>query len=376
MKLFAYNSVHLFDREVSNVYPSIKDLPGIKLYGSLFYLFARNLSIVDRSNTIKIPLKTKPFEFLRIPEYNKDIGEFSSIVDNRINQLLSCAETNNRDIVVMWSGGVDSTLILASLIKNASQKQLKRITVLLSKDSILENRNFYERYVINNFNVVASEYFYRYVGSPNHLYITGEGGDQLFASLFIIQAYKDIHGADSVYSPIDEDKLSNFISSKTALSLNDSHKLFTILNRTMSACPTKVDTLYKFFWWVNLSLKWQSVYTRSLLFSNNKNPGMYDLPNNYTTFYHSDEMQQWTFKRINDVGYFTDSPDPKHYKVESKQYIFDLDGDIEYRNEKNKQGSYNKVISNQKTSNFMYDDYTFSEEIKFEDIYEPDNDFV
>jgi hypothetical protein len=372
MKLVAYNSIYLFDKDISKVYPTIKDYPGIKLYGSLFYLFARNMSIVDRTDTIQIPLNTKKFDFCKVPNLDSSIVDYNDVVNNRAKQLLSA----DKNIVVMWSGGVDSTLLLSSLVKNSNKEQLKRILVLLSKDSILENSHFYETIVLQQLKVEPSENFYKYIGNKDYLYVTGEGNDQLFASLFVIEAYKNMFGKESPFELIDEEKIVKFISSKTGLSDLDSLKVHNILSKVCSSAPIKIDTIYKYMWWVTLALKWQSVYTRSLLFSNNKIGPDLDLPNNYTTFFHADEFQQWAFNKIHEVGYFAKTDQGFEYKLECKKYIYDLDGNSDYLKNKNKQGSYSRVVMSNAASNYMLEDNTFHKDLNFEDIYVRDNDFV
>jgi hypothetical protein len=370
MNLLAYNSIHLFDIETSKVYQQIKDLPGIKLYSSLFYLFARNMSIVDRTNSIEIPLKTKNFDFCALPNLDKTVTDYNEVVNNRAKQLLS----KNKKIVVMWSGGVDSTLILASLIVNCNKEQLKSITVLLNKDSILENYNFY-KIILKNFLVEPSEHFHRYIGNDEYLYVTGEGNDQLFASLFVIESYKNQYGKDSVFHNINQENLINFISNKADISINDSEKLYNVLNRVAENSPTKIDTVYKFMWWITFTLKWQSVYTRSLLFSNSIGKSL--IPQeNYTTFYHCDEFQQWAINYIDTNGYFSLTDGGGEYKLPCKKYIYDVDKNYDYLINKNKQGSYSKVIMSSKPMNFMLEDYSFRSDIDFMEVYNPNNSFV
>jgi PP-loop superfamily ATP-utilizing enzyme len=48
----------------------------------------------------------------------------------------------------MYSGGIDSTLVIISLLKNASEEERNNITILLSENSIGENPNFYKDHIL------------------------------------------------------------------------------------------------------------------------------------------------------------------------------------------------------------------------------------
>ena len=53
-------------------------------------------------------------------------------------------KASGKKLAVMYSGGIDSTAIVCSLLKNCSEKDIKEnVIVLLSDHSILENQNFH-----------------------------------------------------------------------------------------------------------------------------------------------------------------------------------------------------------------------------------------
>ncbi len=118
--IIAYNSVYYFDREFSEIYPQLSHMNDVRLFGGLFYLYARNMSINDRTETIQIPLKTTVLDYCRLPKFEvKDI-DFELICNNRARLLMDQAKQGNRKIAIMWSGGVDSTLIATSLLKTCT----------------------------------------------------------------------------------------------------------------------------------------------------------------------------------------------------------------------------------------------------------------
>ena len=240
--IIAYNSVYYFDREFSQVYPSIKHMNDVRLFGGLFYLYARNMSINDRTDTIKIPLKTTVLDNCLLPTYRQLDKSFEEICNDRANVLMAHAITTNRKIAVMWSGGVDSTLILTSFLKTYKGYDIKdRIVVLMSQDSIIENPHFYDKHVLPNFELAPANNFAHLMGNDDYVYVTGEGNDQLFASLFVIEAYKIFW--DGKYEPhdvISDDNMIPFIQHRTQFNEEDSIKLYKILEKLCQASPVKI----------------------------------------------------------------------------------------------------------------------------------------
>ena len=88
MNLISYNSVTYFDKEFSDSYKYISTKKDVKLFGSLFYLYARNMSIVDRTGTIKMPIKTTVLPQCALPTFEKVSLDFEEICDTRARTLM------------------------------------------------------------------------------------------------------------------------------------------------------------------------------------------------------------------------------------------------------------------------------------------------
>lgn len=377
MNIIAYNSVYYFDREFSTIFPSIKHMDDVRLFGGLFYLYARNMSINDRTETIQIPLKTSVLDFCRLPKFEVADIDFERVCNDRARLLMDRAKAGNRKLAIMWSGGVDSTLIATSLIKNCSKDELKNhAVVLMSQDSIIENPKFYDKHILPNFELMPANNFAHIMGNDNYFYVTGEGNDQLFASLFVIEAFKVFHSnAESPYQPITDELMIPFIQHRTAFNNLDSTKLYRILQKLCDASPVKIQTPYQFFWWCNFALKWQNVYVRSMLFSHPINRDNIKPEVNYTTFFHNDEFQLWTMNTIHKYGRIGKDDTNHSYKEVCKEIIYEFDRNDDYRKNKNKYGSFGKVIMSKHASNFVMDDMKFYTDLNFMEVYNPNNDF-
>jgi hypothetical protein len=376
--IIAYNSVYYFDREFSNVWPSIKHMHDVKLFGGLFYLYARNMSINDRTETIKIPLKTSVLDCCRLPEFVEKDVPFEQVCNDRARLLMDQAIAGKRKLAIMWSGGVDSTLIATSILKNCTRDEIaKHVVVLMSQDSIIENPKFYDNHILPNFELMPANNFAHIIGNDDYFYVTGEGNDQLFASLFVIEAYKIYwEGKVSPHDSISDDNMIPFIKHRTKFSTEESTKLYRILQKLCDASPVKITTPYQFFWWCNFALKWQNVYVRSMLFAHPINRAGIKMEENYTTFFHNDDFQLWTMNTIHKHGKISKDDSNSSYKEVCKEIIFDFDKNQDYRNNKNKYGSFGKVIMSKHASNFVTENIKFYTDLDFMQAYEPNNDFT
>lgn len=375
--IIAYNSVYFFDREYSHIYPKIEYMSDVRLFGGLFYLYARNMSINDRTGTIKIPLKTSVLPNCLVPEYKQLDKSFEDICDERAVELMNRAKSGNRKVAVMWSGGVDSTLILTSFLKNCDPEDIRRnMVVLMSQDSIIENPYFYDKFVLPNFELMPANNFAHIMGNDKYFYVTGEGNDQLFASLFVIEAFKVFwKGKYTQHDVISDDNMVPFIQHRTKFNDEDSLKLYRILHKLCDAAPVKITTPYQFFWWCNLALKWQNVYVRSMLFAHPINRQTIKMEENYTTFFHNDDFQLWSMNTIEKDGTLCKDDNNDSYKEVCKQIIYEFDGNKDYRLNKNKYGSFGKVIMSKHASNFVTEDMTFYNDLDFMEAYNQSNDF-
>jgi hypothetical protein len=373
MNLIAYNSVRYFDKNFSESYRYISAKRDVKLFGSLFYLYARNMSIVDRTGTITIPIKTTVLPQCKLPEFSKEQLDFEEICDTRARNLMNQAVAENKKIVVMWSGGVDSTLILISFLKTCTQQELKRIVVLLSKHSILENSNFYYEYVLKNFTLELVSKIDSYLHDKTSLLVTGECCDQLFPGWQVLNFssyYKDI----SVFDPYTENNIIPYIQKRTELSETDSLKLYGLFDKLMGSCPLEITSLYHYFWWMHFTLKWQNVYTRMLMFVDNLDS--INLEENYTSFYIDPKFQQWSINSIDLNVNKLNTVNNLDYKSACKQIIYKFDKNQDYLYNKGKFGSLNKVVARRDVVDGVDEFGKFHKKIEFSEIYQPANSFV
>jgi hypothetical protein len=363
--LYYYNSVDLIDQLNCG-----KEHIGQQLFLCMFDLFSPNLSFHDRSGKISTPINTVTLDICKLPAYDvKFSKDYVEICQFRARKLLDHAIETNQKLTVLYSGGIDSTTILVSLLMTATQDELnKHVLILLSDKSIKENPNFYYTYIIKNFKCASSYNFNRYLGAPGYMLINGEGNDQLFGSA-VLYNFKDHYGNEIMSQPITKDLMIELINFR----LNDMEKslaLAAVLEKLFVNTLVPLPTVFHRFWWINFTLKWQCVYLRLLAWSQSRYRSNIVPGYNYSTFFHDEDFQLWSMKNSDNLipSSWTD------YKWHSKKMIYDFNKDQDYYLNKSKLGSLSSLCDLKKPLKAIDSEMRFHDEYPT-NIWNIDNDF-
>jgi len=262
-------------------------------------------NIMDRTNTMSFgDFKYKTLT--PIPELRPITKTFEQICDERVEELTNLAVGSNGNLVVMWSGGIDSTTALVSILKN--ERARGRLKVLLNKKSIGEYPYFYFNFIKDKLNYQIVEDPKRFMNSSD-VNITGEIGDQLFGSA----AFYDAYNAGALFKPYKEFYSPVFVS---------------LLEEQFAKCPVPLTTTAEAMWWVNFSMKYQNVQLRIY-------PSVLLSWGSVVHFFDTEDFQLWSMnnpdKKIKD--------DLKSYKFTAKDVIYEYTKDSNYRDYKEKVGS-------------------------------------
>lgn len=278
----------------------------------------------DRTNTLTSNLK---LEASPIPDATGFTKSFAEVADEKGVELWN----EDKELKVYWSGGIDSTVALVSLLKSKPSDWHDKLKIIYTLNSIEEYPLFWNNYIkdkIQTEEVLMTErdankyYMDKPFYSPvirhiadnlnKGLTITGECGDQLFGSSGFV-SHPEI-----LKMTVDE-----FIKNKYPNDIEDI-KLFN------SKCPYTISSIKDLFWWWNFNLKWEEVSYRSLAMVKNSNN-----INNVRHFFRTDNFQKWSVmnpdKKLKDTL--------KSYKFTAKDYIYDYTSDEDYRDNKLKIGS-------------------------------------
>jgi len=343
----------------------------VQCWSSLFDIINFNISFIDRTNNIKMPIKTTIPPQLLMPMYDPNFTTtYEECCQLRVKEILLNQENLDVPIRLLYSGGIDSSLILASFIKELGQAGAeKRIQLVLGMDSIEENPWMWEKIIRrSNFKFISGERHSNDWGTDRIL-VGGEFNDQLLGS----DVYRDLmiwKGQGILNVAWSESLLIEYFLSK-GVSQVHAETWANIFSNQAKSAPCSVETMADFWWWINFSCKWSSVYFRILIYAlDSKNINQPYLENYYYQFYGSTDFQKWSMiDRVHKhQGNFI------NYKWHARDLVADfLQGD-EYRM-KIKRGSLWKLLSYKYGAEVIDDNYQYIMDANPTDWYNPNNSF-
>lgn len=270
----------------------------------------------DRCNS-RLKYRTELFNFAKASE---SLAELLADTSRPMSWAECCRQSaldflalNKQDYYISYSGGIDSTAAVVSLLETWSEEDLKRVTILLSHHSIEENVSFFNKY-ITRFKIANSlENTSDRLLASDSIFITGELGDQLQGS--------DIMGfAAELYgnSCLKEDYLQHVpkILSAFLKSEEAGKEIFNRFNPIVEECPFPIRTTHDFFWWYNFTQKWQHVKYRFAESPHWDMRAQYD--SHVRHFYDRVYFQRWSLENHDKKMKKT----WESYKFSAKEYIY------------------------------------------------------
>ena len=345
-------------------------LPGMRRFSQFFKLYNPNVVLIDRTGTIKTPVRsTSLFPIPTVEPFSKT---FEQICNERACELIGYAEHSNVPIYIFWSGGIDSTLLLVSLLKNTSAAQRKRLVVLLTQDSINENPRFFAEHINGKLRAEPSSMF-PYLLGGEHLIVGGEHNDQLFGA-DVVGKFMHKFGNHVIHQPYSRELFKTYFEDLLPEDPSGIEFYLNMYERMKDSAPVPINTNFDLLWWINFSLKWQSVFIRILTFTAERNAPKLNreyIRSRYFHFYNTDDFQRWSLhnqdKKIKDEW--------RTYKWVCKDIIYQYTKDADYRDNKTKRGSLFHLLLQREAFNFIDESVHLSRDMDPKEYYLPNNDF-
>ena len=253
----------------------------------------------------------------------------------------------DKNIYILWSGGIDSTVALLGCWKyNRSLFTDDKITVLHSPSSLNESPFMYEWIKKNNIKTIETNSVMNYIKDDlknqcaSNLYVTGENGDQIMGNFLNMGTFPHLNDEENFLSkdifsflkPIENKKQRNAWDEFAHL----------IYNSRLS----EIETVYDLLSWANFTCKYEDAKYRIWLSIERR-------INTYS-FYDTDEFQNWSlnnnWRQKCNGNWWT------KYKMPLKKFIHDVTGS-EYALTMYKQGSLIKDHSIKGRTLFYIDKY-------------------
>lgn len=345
------------------------DNPHIKNWREISRLIGLNTSLVDRLSFTELPYNFQVAETSRLPiELRNFNRSYSDICEDRVLELLKIQEKVKKPICLLYSGGIDSTVMATAFLKILTPIEFnEKIKVFLNPDSIRENPYFYRNYLRKKMNLESSERSLSLLDGEN-IVVGAEFNDQLFGSDMCAK-FIAVYGSDVILEPYREKVLLQFFEC-LGMSKIASKMWFDILHnhiKRQNLCEVK--RYFDFFWWFNFIFKWQSVYYRFLLrLPSRLRSGInaHFLAQYYHHFFCTDDFQKWSMLNSElKIGKQWSS-----YKLEAKKYIYEFDHNSEYFEKKIKIGSLAALFFQTNNPVAITSDFKFLYKVNSEDFYD------
>lgn len=248
----------------------------------------RIFPFIDRTGAIPNYLKTTIYT--PMPELDRNFNlTFEEICEKRLKELMATGKKIN----LLWSGGLDSTNLLA-LIYRLPNNEKKQFTVHLNYNSIVESGYMYDTFVKNVFNNTINSIVAYGEYKEDEIYITGDPGNHIH-TIPSIESYKNFIPGKDLFDPENVHLLKR--PYKDYVSDEKQEFYYPALQRS----PREVITLEDFIWFNTFNFRWDesrfALFLKLLQTWKNKSIKPSMAVKNIIGFYYTDEFQQWSIHR-------------------------------------------------------------------------------
>ena len=317
-------------------------------------------SFYSRSGLNNLPLKTDilNYEDFAMPKYNPEFRDtFETVTDRRYFELVN--NYSDRPWLLLWSGGIDSTIALVSILKNAQAGDLDRIVIGCNRVSVYEYPDFFYKFIQPNFQILdTTKIDYTLDFLKKYYIIDGEPADQLVAGGSSLRMSVTDHASLSRNCFTDKDPLINYIANNTTL--NFARWFYDSVIQNIKSVDVPIENYHDFFWWVFFNYTWIPAQMRNLkAISNNIDNGpqmVKQYLKSFVPWFKSEDYQQWSMNN-NQKG-IKYGQDVSEYKLEYKKYIHKFYHDDYYYRFKLKGESLSRRPAMEYDYFCMLDDYT------------------
>jgi hypothetical protein len=270
-----------------------------KLLGS--FIFSSFQSTIDRTNKSEHILKIK--NLYPIVDYDPNFNKpFQELCLERAKYLLSL----NKIINVFWSGGLDSTNVLFSLL--AYRKHKDQIIVQMNYNSILESGYIFDTFIKPNFLYNIEVFKLENINfNENEIYLTGHPAD-LLGWIGIHKNTMDIFSKNKENLKNDNDYREH---------LDDS--ILNWMTPSIEAFPKPIKTVSDLLWFWGFNYRWQNqgMCPFHVIRNDNLKEKYHDT---VFGFYDNEDFQRWSMSNTETDFSQTDS------KSFIKKTIYNLGG--------------------------------------------------
>jgi len=226
-------------------------------------------SFIDRTKSTPSFIKTHIDDNQLIPVGNPKSLNILDICLDRADELLN----TDRHINILWSGGIDSTLALFSLMRQA--RHIDQLSIVCTFESIVESGSMFDSVIKNSGIRIKFDQTrgntnlpYSYdIEDPTQIYVTGQCADQLFGAPKFLKI-PGISLTDPWYSGYDQ-------------------SLLDLIEPSLKFSHRPIETVNDLRWWSLFNYTWTTVLYDDCVSRPN------GLATRINSFYATPDFQKW-----------------------------------------------------------------------------------
>lgn len=273
-----------------------------------------------------------------IPTINTNELNFDYVIESIASEFEKFVIDADKKVFLYWSGGIDSTSILISILKTWSSQALSRLTVLCDVRSCHENAYFYHRYIKGKLTEMSPADFQVSQDNYNKIIIVdGEAGNQCIAGPSVQRlCYR------GQYDLLNEPWRNRRDLKEILIGANDFN--IELVSESIKHAPIDIISGYDFLWWTGFNFKFDDVLIRKMFgWSKYLTPGQTKelWETGVYRFYQQPQMQMWSMNTLD----IRKEKLTTAVKYHPKKYIYDFDHNDFYWSSKTEQGSDSPVMS-------------------------------
>lgn len=355
--------IGFYERQWEQFYPTL-GREG-KFWIDLAKFFNGHNCFISRSGDWVSPWEFAVVPGFEMPKYDPNFKDsFADITDRRALDIKNLIHASGKHVAIFYSGGIDSTVCLAAVIRNFTTEELKHIHVCMSVESLTENPSFYENFIHKKLNVLDSAVNrYNDILSKGYYAITADQGDCLFGTEAAIQLYRVQNSLLNKLSSHSRSRIQNLLQQTSASEVPyndvaDLIRLYFHLDHNPDFGPTLYDfivyniktsqvpihSVHDFFWWIIFNIKYMHCAMRSVIAYSGGEDQQYAVQEGIINWFNHVDYQRWSLANNNN-GQKIRGTSPMAYKWAARQYINMVDKNPWYLNNKMKLASLGAIIS-------------------------------
>jgi len=334
--IFQNKQTHKFWKSVYN-----QSAPG----GKFMLDFAQiepNVWISRNEAEWSLPWPVKIKDRFKMPKYDPSFNKsWQQITDERATDVAHLIRKENKKFSILYSGGIDSTLIAVALLKNLSKEELKNVNFYCNTASIIENPILYKKYIHEKFETINStEYLIEDVIAKGYVVISSSSGDVLCGSRNWLDLQANLYYYMRDLSSEAKRKINNnwrkatdpsvhysifkelIVSHYNTGSNNTGEQYYEKMEKNIKTSDVPVYSLYDFYWWNLFNLKYIHLAKKLYIIDNFK-MSFNDIEKNMFDWYNNNDYQKWSMVN-NYSGEKIEFSSPT-LKLCAKKYIRDFD---------------------------------------------------